>query len=192
MTESDEELRNSTSIAIRVLGTVQQLFKDQLPAESDSAGLFSQCAFLLANDYTGDRVVKEFIETPILSKTGNSLFIRIGPKLTSSLPAIAYSFQALEEPPSELDKAWRWASEANYWCGIAVGINCGEKASVSLRAKYAASKRHFETDAIKADAIQYYLDHKDKFKNKDLAAIYISSNIVPAAFSTVRDYLKGF
>jgi hypothetical protein len=55
----------------------------------------------------------------------------------------------------------------------------------------AAGKGHVENRAMKNEAIQYYKDNHTKFKNKHDAASYIANNIMPIAYSTVRDWLKG-
>ena len=57
--------------------------------------------------------------------------------------------------------------------------------------KFMAGIRHSENRDMKAQAIQYYKDHKHDFKGKDEAAFYISTKIVNMAYSTVRGYLKN-
>jgi hypothetical protein len=67
----------------------------------------------------------------------------------------------------------------------------GYKLQKTLQGKAGAESRHKENNSIKAEAIKYYQENRSNFTNKDKAAEYISSNVVPAAFSTVRRYLRN-
>jgi hypothetical protein len=57
--------------------------------------------------------------------------------------------------------------------------------------KRASDERHAENRASKEAAISYYKSHRDDFKNKDEASLFIGSKIVGYPFSTVRQWLKG-
>lgn len=85
-------------------------------------------------------------------------------------------------------------SATNYWLGLAEGCHKTEKTTDKKKkaaAKHAADIRHMPSRSLKNDAIQYYIAHRNDFKNKDDAAFYISNNVVKSTFSTVRDQLKG-
>ena len=50
---------------------------------------------------------------------------------------------------------------------------------------------HTENRAMKAEAVQYYKDNRERFSNKDNAALEIVNKVVPSKFATVRGWLKG-
>jgi lysyl-tRNA synthetase class I len=55
----------------------------------------------------------------------------------------------------------------------------------------ATDKGHTAHRILKERAIQYYRNNHKTFKNKDDAAFHMADKIVPAAFSTIRGWLKG-
>ncbi|MFA6163976.1 MAG: hypothetical protein WC685_11165 [Methylobacter sp.] len=67
----------------------------------------------------------------------------------------------------------------------------GVEIQKKLQVQKAADNRHSENRSMKAQAIQHYKDNHKSFNNKNDAAFYISKEIVPIAFATIRDWLKG-
>lgn len=58
-------------------------------------------------------------------------------------------------------------------------------------AKKAADVRHKEDRELKQESINYYLENKNDFPNKEDAAFYISKNITPLKQSTIRKHLRN-
>jgi hypothetical protein len=78
-----------------------------------------------------------------------------------------------------------------------LALTMGKKTSDSIEArrkskngKNANNARNKENRALKRDAVDYYLKNRGEFANKNEAASYIAEKIVPAACTTVRDWLK--
>ena len=59
------------------------------------------------------------------------------------------------------------------------------------RSEKAANNRHEENRLMKAYAITYYQQNREKFKSKDAAAAEIAGKIVPASYATVRGWLRN-
>lgn len=62
----------------------------------------------------------------------------------------------------------------------------------SARGKKAATARHAENHAMKADAMAYYEQNRHKFKSKDAAAEAIAGRIVPMTFRVVRGWITEY
>jgi len=69
----------------------------------------------------------------------------------------------------------------------------------TFKSKERARRRHVEDDAMREEAIAYYIEHRERFdrpgkdgkRGKDVAAHEISEKVVPVKPRTVRDWLKG-
>jgi len=59
------------------------------------------------------------------------------------------------------------------------------------RARRAADVRQKENREIKAEALEWYKQHRNEYASKDAAAQYIATRVVPGtAFGTVRRWLR--
>ena len=64
------------------------------------------------------------------------------------------------------------------------------KRAISERQREYAKARNKEHNQLKADALNWYRDHKDRFSSKDKAAEAMAGKIVPVSHRTVRNWLR--
>ncbi len=74
--------------------------------------------------------------------------------------------------------------------GDAAALRDAESAAKSALGRKGAESRHAENRAMKAQALDYFAEHRHEFKNLDDAAMAIIK-IVAVEFSTAREWLKG-
>jgi hypothetical protein len=67
----------------------------------------------------------------------------------------------------------------------------GGSSAISERARTAANARHKENHQMKSEALEWYEKNKNKYRSKDQAAEVIARTVVPVAFRTARDWIKG-
>ena len=103
--------------------------------------------------------------------------------------ACAYYVEAMRaESDGDLGEAWSLALEGAYWLGNVQGYAAkGWEAQEEKRK--AATARHAENHAMKADVIAWYSENMTSFKSIEGAAEAIAGKIVPAKFRTVRDWI---
>jgi len=92
------------------------------------------------------------------------------------------------------EDAFHWLGQANMCKETAGGIDSADKFNERQKKivyENIAAVRHAENRSMKDDAIQHYKDNHKSFTDKNDAAFQIAEKIVPAKFSTVRDWLKG-
>jgi hypothetical protein len=74
--------------------------------------------------------------------------------------------------------------------GIAMAVQSARNARAVI-GRNGGLKANKENRQLKDSAISHYLDNINTFKSKDDASFKISGVVVPVAFSTVRNWLKG-
>lgn len=174
--------RSPFTMAERVLVGLEKLM-----AEANKSEQFSLlCMLCDETGIDGDDVIEMF---NAFDEQDELLLIllRIGVEFTLTFPAITFAKQALRE--KNLEIAWVYAAEANYWHGIVGGMQDGGSYLIKNRALAAAKKRHEENHQIKADALRYYVENIATFKSKDNAAEQIAGKIVNVSFRTVRQWI---
>jgi hypothetical protein len=88
----------------------------------------------------------------------------------------------------EASEAWQLSQ---YEYGWEAAIECdGESLAMSRLARKGAMARHKENHDLKREALEYFHEHREQFTSKDAAAEAIAGKVVPAAFRTVRNWLK--
>jgi hypothetical protein len=192
MNEISSSSVTAATMAIRALEGIKELYVELLKEPHKADHFFNSIVKdMQRSKMSGENIVSCFREQMKESEV-EDIFLLIGPNLSVSLPAMAYSLQALEaHAANDQESAWYYAAEANYWHGVAIAMKGSKDETISGMARRAANARHQENRSLKQEAIDYYLKNHHSFSSKDKVAFHIAENIIPSKFATVRDWLKG-
>jgi len=140
---------------------------------------------------SGDKVIDEMFSA---SKEAEEKSENIPALIHVAWAVISYTVQAWKAHiiDKNIELAWTYAVDANYWAGILNGTNSYMLSNdiLSSNARKAADERHKSNRIVSEKIKHWYIEEGYKFKSKDKAAESAQDKF-NRSFRTIRKHITG-